>query len=104
MSIETEMKPPYTREQCQTLAAKIKAYFHGEGGINDADVFTAAEMLEHFLAGTITAHRPPETDHIEQHLDMVAAPQTPKTKKYCDLCQDNGGYYYSRNGEEPCCT
>lgn len=34
---------------------------------------------------------------------LAAAPQPPKPKNYCELCQDNGGYYYGRNGEEPCC-
>lgn len=59
MSLETELKPPYTREQCQTLATRIKSYFHGDGSISDADVFTAADMLDHLLAGTIDAAQPP---------------------------------------------
>ena len=40
------LQPPYSVEKCQALAAKIKAYFNGSGGISDAEVSAAADMLE----------------------------------------------------------
>lgn len=35
---------------------------------------------------------------------IAAAPQPTKVAKYCDLCKDDGGYFYGRTGYEPCCV
>lgn len=103
MSLDAEFKPTYTREQCQTLAAKIKSYFDGKGGIDDADVYTAADMLEQLTIGTIAAHHPSDGRNTEQSTYAEAAYQQPAAQKFCTLCEDDGGYFYGRTGYEPCC-
>lgn len=37
-------------------------------------------------------------------MSWQAARRAPVAHKYCDLCKDDGGYYYGRTGYEPCCV
>ena len=52
------LQPPYSVEKCQALAAKIKAYFNGSGGISDAEVSAAADMLQ-WAAGQASIPKDP---------------------------------------------